>query len=350
MNIVIFAGGVGSRLWPLSRKNAPKQFEFLKDGRSTLRMAFDRVASFGSEHIYISTNQKYIDLVKKQIPEIPEDHIFSEPTRRDLAPAVALSLFRLKEKGLNGRVALLWSDHFMDRPDVFLAALKKADEHIKNHPRQLVFLGEKPRFANHNLGWISCGEEMEKGFRVFRAWRYKPELETCKKMFQSGDWLWNPGYFVFDLDFMLELYALHMPDMHAALLEMAKDEQKLEKAYQALESISFDRAIIERIEPEEAVVIKVDLGWSDPGTLYALKEAMSGSGNENLIQGEVLEHRSSDSFIYNEEEKKIVVAVGLQGMIVVNTKDALLVCHKDAVSDMTSVLDSMTEPNKEEYL
>jgi mannose-1-phosphate guanylyltransferase len=134
MKIIIFAGGAGTRLWPLSRQNSPKQFAILKDGQSTLQMAVNRLKDFGFANTYIATNQDYASIVGEQVPQIPADHIMTEPARRDLAAAVGLALFRLKARGESGTVAMLWADHFMDKPQNFAEALCQADELIKKNP------------------------------------------------------------------------------------------------------------------------------------------------------------------------------------------------------------------------
>ncbi len=349
MKIVIFAGGAGTRLWPLSRRNSPKQFEKLKDNKSTLQMAVERIKGFGLENIYVSTNVKYVPLVEEQIKELEPAHIFTEPAKRDLAAAVGLTLLRLKKAGLKGPVAVLWSDHFMDHPEEFRAALKKGENLVVENPARIVFLGEKPRFANHNLGWIKLGNKIEGNVYEFKGWKYRPELKLCEKMFGSGEWLWNPGYFVFDLDFILGLYEKFQPELLEKLLVMVRDEKLLQVEYQNLIAQSFDNAILEHVDSSQAVVIKVDMGWSDPGTLYALKEALAKSPKEHFLKGKVVLHNSEDCFVYNDEEK-LVTGVGLEGMIIINTKDALLVCHKDNVPEIKELLVKIEEEGEEKYL
>lgn len=338
MNFLIFAGGAGTRLWPLSRKNTPKQFTVKQNDRSTLQLAVDRISTFGADNIFISTNEQYVPLVHEQLPAISLDHIFSEPARRDLAAAVCLSLVRLKKQGVKGTIAVLWSDHFMDHPDRFVTALDRANALIQIDPDRFVFFGEKPRFANHNLGWIHIGEEIRKDEHAFLGWKYRPEKNICESMFASGEWLWNPGYFVFDIDFVLSLYKEHHAEMLGEIESMVRDEKNELSKYANLPAESFDRAIVEHVRPEQAVVLKVDLGWSDPGTLYALKEAMVGGGHENYIQGTVVMEDSKDSFVYNEDPHKLVATLGVEGILVINTKDGLLVCPKDRVTDLPALL------------
>jgi len=349
MKIVIFAGGAGTRLWPLSRRNSPKQFEKFKDNKSTLQMAVERVLGFGQENIYISTNAKYVPLVEEQIREIEPVHIFSEPAKRDLAAAVCLTLVRLKKAGVNGPVAILWADHFMDRPEEFRAALKKGETLVEENPERIIFFGEKPRYPNHNLGWIHFGTQINGNVHEFLEWKYRPELGECVEMFESGEWLWNPGYFIFDIDFIISLYEKLMPEMLYSIIQMVENNELLELEYQNLPAVSFDNAIVEKIDPTQAVVLKVDMGWSDPGTLYALKEALVKSGEEHYTKGKVVLQDSKDCFVFSDEEK-LVAGVGLEGMIIVNTKDALLVCHKDNVPSIKDLLKKMEDEGQEEYL
>ncbi|OGH64666.1 MAG: hypothetical protein A2821_04415 [Candidatus Magasanikbacteria bacterium RIFCSPHIGHO2_01_FULL_41_23] len=350
MNILIFAGGAGTRLWPLSRKNSPKQFGFFKDGQSTLQMTMTRVNNFGRENIFIITNEQYKDLVKKQIPEIVEDHILTEPCRRDLAAAVGLTLVRLKKSGATGSAAIIWSDHFVDHPQEFESVLNRAEELVSADPTKIIFFGEKPRFANHNLGWIKLGEQSVGNYRSFAGWKYRPEKSLCDTMFASGEWLWNPGYFVFDLDTMIKWYQDFQPELWRNLEIMASDEVTLNREYKNLPTLSFDEAIIEHLSLSDAVVMPVNLGWSDPGTLYALKEALSPKQEDNFLSGNILVKKTRDSLVYNEESQKKVVTIGLAGIVVVNTPDALLVCHKDFVPEIKNVLKELEDAGEEKYL
>ncbi|PIR03273.1 MAG: hypothetical protein COV60_01215 [Candidatus Magasanikbacteria bacterium CG11_big_fil_rev_8_21_14_0_20_43_7] len=349
MTILIFAGGAGTRLWPLSRTSSPKQFEMLQGDSSTLQMAVERVREFGFQNMYIATNEAYVDIVATQIPELARDHILVEPAKRDLAAAVGLSLQRLKQRGITGHIGILWADHFMDHPQVFVDALKRASALLEEDSRRCIFLAEIPRFANHNLGWIHLGEEKKSGEFAFLEWQYRPTKERCDELFASGTWYWNPGYFVLDIDFVLSLYERYQPVMAGELQRMSVDEAYLKSAYSTLEIRSFDEAIIEKLDPSQATVLKVDLGWSDPGTLYALKEALAGSEDENYIKGDVITENTRDSFVHNEE-KKLVAAVGLDGIVIVNTKDALLVCHKDAVPNIKNLLHTLEEKGYDKYL
>ncbi|HTW96811.1 MAG TPA: sugar phosphate nucleotidyltransferase [Candidatus Methylomirabilis sp.] len=346
MKLIIFAGGVGTRLWPLSRVNSPKQFDCIFGGRSTLQLAFARIAPvFGASNVFVQTIYPYREIIKKQLPELPAENILLEPARRDLGPAVCFAVNELWRRGERGAMAILWSDHLMEKTDEFTGALQAAERLIERDPDRFVLLAEKPRFANNNLGWIKLGEEIsrEKNFAThyFAGWKYRPPHEECLEMYDSGNYFWNPGYFVTSIEFLRESYARLAPEIYDSVC--AGD-------YQSAPKLHFDQAIIERLDLSRAVVIKLEMGWSDPGTLYALKEALEKSREDNVAAGHVIAYQTSDSLLYNLEPGKILAAVGLNGMVVVNTNDALLVAPKSEIVHITKLLKKMEEKNLQEYL
>lgn len=346
MKLIIFAGGIGSRLWPLSRENSPKQFDKIFDNKSTLELAVARVEKeFGAENIYIQTVEAYAPTVHEQIPQVPLENIIIEPARRNLGPAVCLAMTELEKRGYEGPVALLWADHLMKNHGEFINALKIGEQLILEQPNRFVFLGEKPRFANNNLGWIKVGNKLdsvgETDYHSFAGWKYKPGTEECRTMFETGEYFWNPGYFITSVKFLTDQYKKLAPEIYNDVVN---------GNYENAEATHFDRAIIEKVDLSEAVVLKTDMTWSDPGTLYALKEALEESNEHNVCKGNVSILDSRDSLIYNLEEKKLVTAVGLDGMVIVNTPDALVVVPKDEVVKITELVKQLREESKHEYL
>ena len=355
MKLIIFAGGHGTRLWPLSRKNTPKQFESLFEGKSTLQLAVNRVQDiFGIENIYISSNEQYKKLIFDQIKELPENNFLSEPVKRDQAAAVGLSLMKLKNNGYTGPIAILWADHLMKNVEEFQKALAIGEELINENPNRFIFIGEKPRFPNHNLGWITVGEEITKKNEIsvleFKNWIYRPEIKICKQLFEEGKSYWNPGYFITSVDFVLSLYETKMPDMFQLLEKMGKDSKLIDKLYPTVESISFDDAIVTKTKPEQAVVLSVDMGWSDPGTLYALKEALQKTPAANVSQGNVFNLKSKDCLVINRDEAKLITTIGLEGMIIINTKDAAIIVHKDNVPKVKELVTKLDEKDLRKYI
>lgn len=347
MKLIVFAGGTGTRFWPLSRKKQPKHFIKMFKNKSTFQLAVERIEkTFHISNIYISTNQNYIPLVEEQLPHFPVDHIIGEPEKRNVGPAVGYCLVHLRKKGYRGPVAILWADHLVENVDNFIGVLKKGERIVRENPQRLVFIGEPPRYAEPNLGWIHVGKEVEKGQYEFKEWRYKPSLEESMQMFNSKEWYWNPGYFVVDLEFTLCLYRMFVPTIYQLLedideaLGTSKEKETIERVYPQMEPFHFDR-IIEQIPSRNAVVLPANLGWSDPGTLYAFKEALVESGESNYTRGLTKEWRTTDSLIINEETGKLVATVGLDGMIVINTSEILLVVHKDNVQKVTKLVEEL---------
>lgn len=357
MNLVIFAGGVGTRLWPLSRANSPKQFDSIWDGRSTLRLAVERLRPhFAWQNIFVQTVPSFQSLVHSQIPELPNKNIFIEPERRNVGPAVCLAMARLKQLGVAGPVAILWADHLLKKPAEFIKNLKISEKLILAKPDRFVFLAEKPRFANNNLGWIRVGKKAGqisgRDYFRFAGWQYKPEQKVCNKFFQSADYYWNPGYFISSVEFILSEYQKLSPDIYSIVGKTlsAKNEKQAFEFYSQAPKISFDNCLIEKTDLSDAVVLKTDMGWSDPGTLYALKEALQKKNADNVINGTVFNLNTEDSLVYNLEKNKLVATVGLKGMVVVNTKDALIVVPKDQVKEVTDLVAALHRDGYKKYL
>lgn len=355
MKIVIFAGGIGTRLWPLSRKNSPKQFDKIFNGKSTLQLAVERTASFfGEDNIYIQTVPEFEKMVREQVGG--KVQIFIEPSRRNVGPAVCLALHKLKMAGLSGPVAIIWADHLMERPREFGAALATAEKLILESPHRFVFFAERPRFANNNLGWIEVGKRVSQmdgsDYYEFLGWRYRPNQDECDAMFKSGEYHWNPGYFVSSIDFILSEYKKIAGDIFRIAEEtvMENDLAAAERIYGAVAKVTFDKCLIEKTDLQDAIVIKTNMGWSDPGTLYALKEALQKNQEENVAWGEVDALYSRDCLVYNLEKDKMVAAVGLDGVVVVNTKDALIVVPKGKAREVTELVEKLEREGKEKYL
>ncbi len=363
MRIVIFAGGSGRRLWPISRVHSPKQFEPIVGALSTLQMAVQRVMdTYGPDRIYISTNERYAELVREQLPQLPSTQIIGEPARRDLAAAVGLALVHLTASdptAKNEPVAIVWGDSHVANTEVFQNILRTAESLLRRNVAEIFFVGETPRFANQNLGWLELGAAIsrEDGLPAYRfaGLTYRPPQELCEQLFSSGKHVWNTGYFITTPGFVQSLYERYQPEMWWRLQEIGKAigqpsySATLNRLYPAMESVSFDDAILAHLPFQSAAVLHGDLGWSDPGTLYALKEALQPSQDENLTLGKVVDTQSRDSLIYNYDEEKLLVAIGLDGMIVVNTTDAILVVHKDHIPLVKTAVEGFENTDFETY-
>lgn len=351
MKIVIFAGGVGTRLWPLSRKNTPKQFEKIIGDKSTLQLAVDRLKpDFKPEDIYISTGEKYEEIVRSHLPQIPSENFIFEPEMRDVGPAVGAAMGIVGKENPSSPVAIIWSDHFVKKERRFREVLSFAKNLVSENQESLIFIGQRARFANQNLGWIEFGDEVRniRGTKIFRFKRliYRPSLEEAKKFLESQTFAWNPGYFVTTPKFLLSQYEKFAPSLFRGIMQIQKSVGKsnynevLRKVYPKFEKISFDNAILEKIDQKYVSVIAADLGWSDVGAWEALKEALQISTKENVTKGKVLIEDSSDNLVFNYTDQ-LVVGIDLDSSIVIATDDVVLVCPKTSVPKIKKLVESL---------
>lgn len=352
MKVVIFAGGVGTRLWPLSRKHTPKQFEKIIGDRSTLQLAFDRISPiFKPEEIFISSGERYKDVLYQQLPEIPRENFILEPEMRDVGAAVGLVASVFQKISPREPFIILWSDHLVKNEALFRSILQAAGKVLENDPDKIVFIGQRSRFASQNLGWIEFGDKIKdiNGIDLFefRSLHYRPEIDKAEVFHKSSNHAWNPGYFATTPNFLMKLYEKYAPQMHEGLGKIQKawgtaDFSKvLKDTFPLLEKVSFDNLILEKIESSDGFVIGADLGWSDIGAWEALKEALADTDDENVTRGKVMLEESTDSLIFNYNEQ-MVVGIDLHDVLVINTEDVLLICPKESVPKIKKLVESLS--------
>lgn len=352
MNAVIFAGGVGTRLWPLSRRKSPKQFEKIIGNKSTLQFAAERLQpDFPWDHVYVSTGRAYVPIVQEQLPELPATHVMGEPEVRDVGPAVGLMSAILAKTDPNEPMVILWSDHLVRKEALFRKILRVAGDCVKKDPEKIIFVAQKPRFASENLGWISYTKEIQRrediAFHAFADFQYRPDKATAQTYLASGHHAWNLGYFVTTPRFLLAQYERFVPNVYAGLSRIAAAwhsaayEDVLNAVYPTLEKISFDNAILEKLDPSQALVISENIEWSDIGAWEALKEALAEAREKNVTQGKVMLNDTQDSLVYNYTDQ-LVATIDLEDMLVVNTNDVVLVCRKGSVPKIKKLVERMT--------
>lgn len=352
MKAVIFAGGVGTRLWPLSRKNSPKQFEKIIGDKSTLQLAVERLQpDFSWEDIFISTGSNYVPIVQSQLKELPPDHVIGEPTVRDVGPAVGLATARLFQESPDEPFAILWSDHLVKRDELFRKILTTAGNVVAKNPNSIVFVAQKPRFASVNLGWMEYGKQIENinglSFHALVDFQYRPDEGTAKKYFASGHHAWNLGYFVTTPRYLWAQYKRFAPNIASGLERIAetmhsvKYEEVLNSIYPTLEKISFDNAILEKLDVGDGLVISENIEWSDVGAWEALKEALENSEDKNVTQGKVMLEDTEDCLVYNYTDQ-LVVTIDAKELLVINTPDVVLVCKKTSVPKIKKFVEKLS--------
>jgi mannose-1-phosphate guanylyltransferase len=361
LGALLLAGGTGQRLWPLSRKNSPKQFAPLIGTKSSFQLAIERLSSrIPAARTYVGTNRAYEPILRTQAPEIPAANFLFEPCRRDVAAAVALAFFSLEKDGVTGPFLFQWADNYVKHTDALERAIECGYALVEADPQRMVFLGEKPRYASENLGWIELGERLGEHagtpYFGFRSWQYRPPKARCEDMLASGNFVWNSGYFVTTVEFMTAAFRRLAPELAERIEEIVSyrgtplERAKLDELYPSVPSLHFDVAILERLPREQAVLLQVNLGWSDPGNLYSLKEALEESPSATVTRGAVVGRHNKDSFIYNLAGERLVAAMGLDGVIVVDTPDVLLIVHKDSVRNLGELLGDLAAQGHEKLL
>ncbi len=353
MKAVIFAGGVGTRLWPLSRKKSPKQFEKIIGNKSTLQLAVERLhPDFFWNDIYVSTGRDYVPIVQSQLEKLSPDHVIGEPAVRDVGPAVGLATALLYHETPDEPFAILWSDHLVKREDLFRKILTTAGNVVAQRPNSIVFVGQKPRFASVNLGWIDYGRPMleENGiaFHALVDFQYRPDEQTAQKHVASGHHAWNLGYFVTTPRYLWSQYQRFAPNIATGLERIAqawhtaKYQDVLGEVYPTLEKISFDNAILEKLDVGDGLVVSENIEWSDVGAWEALKEALEESEDKNVTQGKVLLEDTKDSLVYNYTDQ-MVVTIDIEELLVVNTSDVVLVCKKTSVPKIKKFVERLAD-------
>lgn len=343
MKAIVFCGGGGKRFWPLSREKYPKQFTKILGEKSTLQMSLrERLQPvLGWHNVYVATLESYVQLVKEEVPELATHNIFTEPARRDVGPAVALDMLRFRKMGIKEPVMVLWADHLIKDIPQFQEKMREAEMLILQNKAKLVLWGEKFAFPNSNQGWIHIDRLATNGSN-FVEFKYRPPREEAEELFKTGDWLWNTGYYITTPEYVLSLVEKYYPDMYQKLLEIEKvlgtpDETKvLEAIYPTFEPIHSDHVVQYKADPKDVMVIESNTGLEDPGDLYAIKRYFENN-DENYQKGETLAFDSHDSLVWNET-KRPVIAIGLEGMLLVQLKDITVIVHKDKVVKMSEYL------------
>ncbi len=349
MKIVILCGGGGSRLWPLSRTSKPKQFHRLVDTYSLLQQTVRRLQPMvETKDIFISTNQDFVDEITFQLAELPKENIITEPEKRDNSAAIGLSLLSIIQAGAKEDESVLFlpADHLIENEDEFLSMLEKADKFTKEHPETLTVFGVRPTYPATQFGYIKMTtNKLQEGVFQVEQFVEKPELSLAKKYVASWEYLWNLGMFAMNIRGFWNLFKTHLPDTYVALdsiKEQLSDKQALAEGYGKTTKTSIDFGIIEHLD-KIAVVPGDDLGWTDVGNWHELKQVLMqrSKDKEGVIeQGNVITDQCKNTLIHGEPHK-LIVGVGLENLVVVDTDDALLIVRSDLAPEIKPVLEEV---------
>lgn len=328
LHVIIMAGGIGSRFWPLSRKNKPKQFlDVLGTGRTLLQLTFDRLhAIVPAQHIWIVTHQDYHQLVLQQLPELDASRILLEPERKNTAACILLAAKHIEQIDPGASTLIAPSDHLILKETQFHQDVKEAQLHIDLHPDHVLTFGIKPSRADTGYGYIRFdGEEKHSIFPV-QQFVEKPNAETALAYLSSGKYVWNSGMFMWQNQTILRLFQQHAYELYEVFANYIPGDD-IGKVYQKCPSISVDYAIMEKTD--KAFVMAVDFGWSDLGTWASLYEVHQKDEHQNaLLSKLIIAHHSQGNMVHNDEVQKLIALYGVDNLIIINTPTSLLICDK----------------------
>ena len=343
--VAIMAGGIGSRFWPASREARPKQFmDILGVGKSLIRLTFERFLKLcPAENIFIVTNGIYKDLVKEHLPELTDNQILCEPSRNNTGPCIAYTAFKLQAINPNANFVVAPSDHIILKEEAFVENLKKALTYTTNNDA-IVTLGIEPNRPDTGYGYINFEKNNIGSIHKVKRFQEKPDLQTAKGYLESGDYLWNAGIFVWSVKTILKAFEELSPEIFSILSAGAnqyntfEEQAFIDAAYPTTPNISVDYAILEK--SKNVYTIPADIGWSDLGTWASLHEESAKDANGNVLQGEINAKEVANSLV-RMPKGKLAVIKGLEGYIIVDEGDVLLIWPKgeeQGIKAMTSEL------------
>ena len=354
--VAIMAGGIGSRFWPMSRTAYPKQFlDILNTGKTLIQQTYDRYKQLvPEENIYIITSSEYVPIVKKQLPQVADENILGEPSRKNTAPCVAYISFKLLKSNPKANLVVAPADHLVLETEEFIKTSQKALDFV-SHINAFVTLGIKPTYPNTGYGYIQHETaEVAKDIFKVKTFTEKPNVELAKAFISSGDFLWNAGIFIWKVKNIVTAFEKYLPEMYEVFaaekesFNTEKEKEAVEQIYPQCTNISIDFGIMEKAD--NVYIIPSSFGWSDLGTWNSAWENMEKDYFGNAVAGKNVVVMDATKCMVHAPDNKLLVLQGLDDFIVVDTKDVLLICKKDKEQEIKDYVAEVKRNIGDKYL
>ncbi|PKM75459.1 MAG: mannose-1-phosphate guanylyltransferase [Firmicutes bacterium HGW-Firmicutes-17] len=348
---LIMAGGKGERFWPKSRENLPKQFISLVGERSMLQQTVARINPFlPFERIFVITGKRYLALVADQLPELSIENIVLEPIGMDTAPCIGLGVSKIKKTFENCNIVILPADHVIENVENFLQTIRLGEEFLNNEHEGILTIGINPDRPETGYGYIKI-DDRPLGNEIFRVRKFveKPDLNLAEAYINEGNYFWNSGIFITDANYILEQIDKFLPELGAVLKKIdsamgtLQEESVIAEQYRNSPRISIDYGVMQR--EEKIYMIKSSFRWDDVGNWNAVGEYLKNE-NSNQILGEALLSDSYNNIVFNEG-KAVIVGLGIDDLVVVNTADAILIARKDRVQEIKKIIELLKLEHEE---
>lgn len=352
------AGGVGSRLWPLSRKDKPKQFhDLLGCGRTLLQQTFDRYSRVvPRENIIVSTHVDYTDLVREQLPELPQDQVLHEPAFRGTAPSIAYVACHIRQLNPDANIVVAQADQLVLNEELFVETVIRGLDYVDKH-NKLVVVGIKPTCPETRYGYIQADTPVEgsEGLYKVRTFTEKPALEFAQVFMESGEFYWNSGIYIWNVNTIIETMSTFLPDMMGELervfREIPERNERRKRGYEIYTSFpnaSMDMSVMERAD--NVCLLVGEFGWADIGTWDTLYGALPKDVDGNVIMKSSCLRYDSHNNVVSASSDKLVVLQGVEDLLVVDNGNVLVVCRKGNERDIRKFLNDARMKLGEDYI
>lgn len=342
---LIMAGGKGTRFWPLSTEEKPKQFLNLIDSETMIQKTVNRIQTIiPIERVFVCTASRYVRLVKEQLPNLPEKNIIVEPEGRNTAPCIALSALIIKKYYKNASMVVLPSDHLIRMEKEFTKLIELGNEFIQNNENAIITLGMKPSRPETGYGYIKVDNLKNNNMSIYPVSSFveKPNLEKAEKYIKEGIYLWNGGMFIWRVNSIIEKIKNYMPDTYEALkdIESIPESEFLEyinENYAKTEEISIDYGVLEK--DDNIFVIPAEIGWDDIGSWNSLERYKERDNNNNIVTDNVIISNSNNNLIVGGKKK--IILSGLKDIYVIESDDVILIGNRNNINEIKSLKEKL---------